>query len=135
MYSAAAIVLLSLLNLQLSTSSVSKQSQECTNSSVQIEHATFQTICGMGFASYQVLQIIYVDTFVDCMTACVNLDEPAPCLGVNWVNDVNSTEVQGGLCWMVFDVKNPTTSSSADIAILVNRTSSGNQTSPPVYSV
>ena len=76
-----------------------------------------------------------MSTFTDCLTAYMNLDEPAVCLGSNYINSTNSTSlVEGGLCWLLWDVKNPTSSSDANIGILqvnnaTNNTSSLNQTS------
>jgi len=89
----------------------------------------------MGFLSSngQLLRITYVETFTDCMTACVNLDEPAICLGVNFMNSTNlTTPVTGSLCWLLFDVSNPVVNTS-DIAILQNQTTSSGNLSAPVF--
>ena len=114
-----------------SKSTLKKRSQPCTNGSVIVEHQTFQVTCGLGFESFQTLQIAYVDSFQDCMLACVTLDEPAGCLGVNHLGNVSSTEMKGSLCWLLFDVTNPRPNSSSDTNIAILK--QPDQSTPEVF--
>ena len=54
----------------------------------------------------------------DCLMACVHLDEITSCLGIEYIDTVSSNVTGGSLCRMMFDVTQPSSSSSSNIAIL-----------------
>jgi hypothetical protein len=93
---------------------------------------------GLETSYSQILQLAHVDTFIDCMMECINLLEPAQCIGITWNNDTTITAADdpGGLCWMFFNVDNPgpQPGKSTDVAILQSNNTTKNQSSPTVYS-
>jgi hypothetical protein len=89
------------------------------------------TQCSYAYDYSQVQQVVYVDSFLSCITSCVLLDSPWPCLGIQYENNTLGPD-GGSMCWLLWNTTAPPTSNDqADSATLgLNSTSPSAAVSP-----
>jgi hypothetical protein len=74
--------------------------------------AKWDLLCDQAFDADKILQITYTDTFGECLKACTDFDQSAPCLGVQY-GPGNGTfgELAGSnICYLMWNMTNGTTS-------------------------
>lgn len=86
----------------------------------------------MAFPYTEVLQIIYVPTYDDCLNLCETYQGVWPCFGIHFENSTSGPEQLGGsMCWLLWNTTvGPTANQQADSAMI-----NLNQTWDPVRSL
>lgn len=108
-----------------------KNTQECsqlgngTTYSLGDLAIPIKPLCNQGFDYTQVQSVVYVDSYLDCLSACINIQSVWPCVGIQFENGTIGPN-GGSMCWLLWNsTTNSTVNNDADSALfLLNSTSS-----------
>jgi hypothetical protein len=71
-------------------------------------NATWELLCGQSFDVAKLLQVTYTSKFSDCLNACQDFDQSAPCLGVQYGpgNGTAGEPSSLNICYLMWDMIN-----------------------------
>lgn len=83
--------------------STTSSCSDLKSSTYSINGATFDVLCGTGFSYEGYLEVVYQETFTDCVASCATYESTAQCIGIQYDPSVPGPNGLN-LCYLLWNV-------------------------------